>query len=223
MATVYATFANNGTKVTPRAILKVEDRYGKDITKKTQPASQQALDPRFAYMITSILSDNAARTEEFGANSPLKLDRPAAAKTGTTNDFRDNWTVGYTPNLATAVWVGNNDHSAMNNVDGITGAAPIWHDYMEMAHVGIPEHQFVAPAGVTSTKACSADGGLANPWDTTTYDEIFLTDQPLTRKCNSFSNFFTFKPSTSPTPTTEPTPIDEIDQKIKDKIRPIFN
>ncbi|HSX01682.1 MAG TPA: PBP1A family penicillin-binding protein [Candidatus Saccharimonadia bacterium] len=185
LATVYGTFANGGTKVEPRAILKVSDRYGKDLTKNTQPASKQALDPRYAAMITSILSDNNARIEEFGANSPLKLNRPAAAKTGTTNDFRDNWTVGYTPNLVTAVWVGNNDHSAMVNVDGITGAAPIWHDYMEMASAGVPAQNFAVPTGLSSGKVCAADGGLANPWDTNTYDELWPTDQPLTRKCGS--------------------------------------
>ncbi|HEY2004780.1 MAG TPA: PBP1A family penicillin-binding protein, partial [Candidatus Saccharimonadia bacterium] len=133
MATVYATFDNNGVKIEPRSILKVTNRHGQDITKNTQPKPQPALDPRIAYMLTNILSDNSARLPEFPANSPLALDRPAAAKTGTTNDFRDNWTIGYTPQLVTAVWVGNNDHSAMQNVDGITGAAPIWHDYMEGA------------------------------------------------------------------------------------------
>lgn len=204
MATVYATLANNGTKVAPRAVLSVADRYDKDITKKTQPPAQKAVDPRYAYMITSILSDNAARTEEFGANSPLKLNRPAAAKTGTTNDFRDNWTVGYTPNLATAVWVGNNDHSAMTGIDGITGAAPIWHNYMEMALTGVPVQNFTPPAGLTTAKVCSADGGLANPWDSG-YDEIFLSDQPLTRHCSStggnfFNHFFNNPAEPSPTP-----------------------
>jgi membrane carboxypeptidase/penicillin-binding protein len=193
MATVYATFANNGTKVEPRSILKVSDRYGKDLTKPTVKPTQKVLDPRYAYMLTNILSDNNARIEEFGPNSPLKLSRPAAAKTGTTNDFRDNWTVGYTPSLATAVWVGNNDHSAMSNVDGITGAAPIWHDYMEMAHAGTAVQNFVPPAGITAAKVCSGDGGLASPGDTSGYEEVFLADQPLTRRCASAPNADAFK------------------------------
>jgi 1A family penicillin-binding protein len=212
MATVYGTFANGGSKVEPRSILKVSDRYGKEITKPTAKPAQKVLDPRYAYMITNILSDNQARTEEFGANSPLKLSRPAAAKTGTTNDFRDNWTVGYTPNLVTAVWVGNNDHSAMSNVDGITGAAPIWHDYMEMAHAGVAVQPFVAPAGVMAAKVCSADGGLANAWDSG-YDEIFLTDQPQTRHCSTMNGdsmrrlWEQFKNQTQPTPATPDVPV----------------
>ena len=183
MATVYATFANAGTRVNPRSILSVTDRYGKDITKTKSDEPKNVLDPRIAYMITNILSDNAARTPEFGPNSPLKLSRPAAAKTGTTNDFRDNWTVGYTPSLATAVWVGNNDHSAMSGVDGITGAAPIWHDYMERALIGTPVEQFIAPVGITMAAVC-ADGGLANPWDAVT-TEAFLTEAMPTKRCNS--------------------------------------
>jgi 1A family penicillin-binding protein len=185
MATVYGTFANGGTKVLPHAILKVSDRHGKDITKpddtKPQPG---ALDPRIAYMITNILSDDSSRQPEFPANGPLHLSRPAAAKTGTTNDFRDNWTVGYTPQIVTAVWVGNNDHTAMENVDGITGAAPIWHDYMEAANADLPVQNFTVPAGVTIAKVCAGDGGLANPWDSGT-DEVFLSGS-LPQPCRSF-------------------------------------
>jgi membrane peptidoglycan carboxypeptidase len=184
MATVYATFANGGTKTPPRSILKVTDRLGKDITKHRTAPSQLALDPRIAYMISHILSDNAARQPEFPFNSPLHLSRPAAAKTGTTNDFRDNWTVGYTPQLATAVWVGNNDHSAMENVDGITGAAPIWHDYMEGALAGKPVLGFTAPSGVTTVRVCFADGGLANPWDPS-YEEVFISNALPSRPCSS--------------------------------------
>jgi 1A family penicillin-binding protein len=184
MATVYANFANGGNRVTPNAILSITDRHGADINKFTTPDPVHVLDNRLGYMITNILSDNNARTEEFGANSPLKLSRPAAAKTGTTNDFRDNWTVGYTPQVVTAVWVGNNDHSPMNNVDGITGAAPIWHDYMEAANAGLPVRDFTAPAGITMARVCNADGGLANPWDPGT-DEAFLSDAVPTKRCSS--------------------------------------
>jgi 1A family penicillin-binding protein len=187
MATVYATFANGGTKVLPRAILSVTDRHGKDITKGTPPAPQRVLDPRIAYMVTSILSDDSSRQPEFPAHGPLTLSgRPVAAKTGTTNDFRDNWTVGFTPQIATAVWVGNNDHTPMNNVDGITGAAPIWHDYMEAALADLPVANFTPPAGISVAKVCSADGGLANPWDASV-DEVFLAEAMPTKHCASFN------------------------------------
>ena len=80
--------------------------------------------------MTSILSDNQARAPAFGASSPLSLPFPAAAKTGTTNDFRDNWTLGYTPDLAVGVWIGNADYSVMNNTTGLSGAAPVWNRVM---------------------------------------------------------------------------------------------
>ncbi len=194
MATVYGTIANGGVKIEPRSILQVADRYGKDITKPNESKPQAVLDPRIAYMITNIISDDKSRQPEFPANGPLTLaGRPVAAKTGTTNDFRDNWTVGYTPQLVTAVWVGNNDHTPMNNVDGITGAAPIWHDYMEGALAGEPVMNFIPPAGVTAVSVCKSDGGLANPWDSA-YTEIFMSDAVPTKHCAGGA------PKPSPTP-----------------------
>ena len=94
--------------------------------------------PQVAYLISDILSDDAARMPAFGAGGPLQLSRPAAAKTGTTTDFRDNWTLGYTPQLAVGVWVGNADNEPMVRTSGVTGAAPIWHDFMEAALAGQP-------------------------------------------------------------------------------------
>lgn len=193
MAAVYGTFANNGVRVTPQAITKVDDRMGQDITKTAAHNPATVLDPRIAYMITNILADDTARQPEFPANGPLKLSRPAAAKTGTTNDFRDNWTVGYTPQMVTAVWVGNNDHTAMQNVDGITGAAPIWHDYMEGAHGGLPVENFTVPAGLTIASICS-DGGLADGF-TTGLTEVFMSDALPANHCHQ---------PASPSPTPAP-------------------
>jgi 1A family penicillin-binding protein len=202
MATVYATFDNNGVKIEPRSILQVADRYGKDITKPDQQTPKTVIDPRIAYMITSIISDDKSRQPEFPANGPLTLSgRPAAAKTGTTNDFRDNWTVGYTPQLVTAVWVGNNDHSPMSNVDGITGAAPIWHDYMEGALAGEPAIAFTPPAGITAASVCASNGGLANPGDTSAYTEIFMSEALPTKHCSNPA------PTPPPTPTPDTTPV----------------
>jgi 1A family penicillin-binding protein len=208
MATVYGTFANNGLRVEPRAILSVTDRYGQDITKPTATKPQAAIDPRIAYMITNILSDDFARQPEFPLGTALKLSRPAAAKTGTTNDFRDNWTVGYTPQLVTAVWVGNNDHTAMQGIDGMTGAAPIWHDYMEGALSDTPVENFAVPSGITTAKVCPSNGGLADPWDFTATDEVFMSDAMPTKRCNSVLNVFQFQstPSVPSTPPNAPTP-----------------
>ena len=194
MATAYATFANGGVRVEPRAIQRVSDRVGNDITKAHPAVGTPVLDPRIAYMITHILSDDASRQPEFPANGPLRLSRPAAAKTGTTNDFRDNWTVGYTPQIATAVWVGNNDNSPMQNIDGITGAAPIWHDYMESALANLPVENFAMPSGMTAAAVC-ADGGLADGF-TTGIIEVFASDNlPKTRCARRL-------PEASPSPAT---------------------
>jgi membrane carboxypeptidase/penicillin-binding protein PbpC len=118
------------------------------------------IDPRVAFLITDILSDNEARIPSFGPASPLKIGRPAAAKTGTTTDFRDNWTVGYTPNLVVGVWVGNADNSRMIEVSGITGAGPIWHEFMRRVLVGQPELEFPVPTGLERAKVCATSGLL---------------------------------------------------------------
>ena len=100
-----------------------------------------------------------ARASTFGEGSPLQLSRPAAAKTGTTTDWRDNWTVGYTPELVVGVWAGNADNQPMHHVSGVTGAAPIWHDVMEELLKGRPVREFRMPAGLVRVPVC-ADSGL---------------------------------------------------------------
>ena len=131
LTAAYATLANQGRYVAPVAILRVVDGQGRVLEEYEGPRPQPALDPRAAYLITDVLSDNEARTPAFGADSPLRLSRPAAAKTGTTSDWRDAWTVGYTPYRAVGVWVGNSDNRPMRELPGLRGAAPIWHDFME--------------------------------------------------------------------------------------------
>lgn len=129
----FATLANGGQYIAPTPVLAVRDSLGRpvDLPGLIAPAPIQAVSPAAAFLVTDILSDNAARTPMFGAASPLKLSKPAAAKTGTTTDYRDNWTVGYTRHLVTGVWAGNSDGHPMKNTTGLTGAAPIWHDFME--------------------------------------------------------------------------------------------
>jgi membrane peptidoglycan carboxypeptidase len=137
LTNAYGTLANGGRYVPPVALLEVRAADGKILEKfdaaRTRAASAQnpALSPQQAYVITDILSDNEARTPLYGPNSALRLSRPAAAKTGTTNDYKDSWTLGYSPDLVTGVWVGNNDGLAMSQVAGARGAGPIWHNFME--------------------------------------------------------------------------------------------
>jgi 1A family penicillin-binding protein len=161
LTAAYGAFANGGRKLEPVAITRITDHQGQVIfqSPKNLNPGGQILDPRTAYLITSILSDNYARRSTFGAGSPLNLTRPAAAKTGTTQDWRDNWTVGYTPDLVVGVWAGNADNEPMRHISGVTGAAPIWHDLMEELHKTIPVHDFAQPDGFIEKTIC-ADNGL---------------------------------------------------------------
>ncbi|MCB0226046.1 MAG: hypothetical protein KDI02_20325, partial [Anaerolineae bacterium] len=118
------------------------------------------MDARTAYLITDILSDNYARRSTFGAGSPLRLDRPAAAKTGTTQDWRDNWTVGYTPEMVVGVWVGNADNEPMRHVSGVTGAAPIWRDVTQQLLKTHPAREFPQPPGLIEETVCALNGLL---------------------------------------------------------------
>ncbi len=161
LTAAYGAFANGGRRLEPVAITRITDHAGRviyELPRNLNPGPP-VLDERTAYLITDILSDNYARRSTFGEGSPLRLSRPAAAKTGTTQDWRDNWTVGFTPDLMTGVWVGNADNEPMRHVSGVTGAAPIWRDLMEELHKGRPVRDFPRPNGLVERTVC-ADNGL---------------------------------------------------------------
>lgn len=153
-AAAFGVFANEGLRVPTAAVLKVEDARGKVLEEWKQPEGTRVLDVQFARQITDVLSDNEARAYVFGTRNALTLPgRAAAAKTGTTNDFRDAWTVGYTPSLVAAVWTGNNDHSEMRRgADGSKIAAPIWQQFMAAALQGTPAEGFRGPEPVRTGK-----------------------------------------------------------------------
>ncbi|MFA5211577.1 MAG: PBP1A family penicillin-binding protein [Patescibacteria group bacterium] len=140
----YSAFANNGINYKPVSILQVEDKDGKILSKWKKEKGNQAIEPDIANLISSVLSDDSARSYIFGSNGSLTLkDRPVAAKTGTTNSYVDGWTVGYTPSLVTGVWVGNTNNSPMNkNYGGGTVAAPIWNKFMTEALKNTPIENF---------------------------------------------------------------------------------
>ena len=110
----------------------------------------------------------------FGAQSALDIDRPAAAKTGTTSDWRDNWTIGYSPDRVVGVWVGNADGQPMEAISGVSGAGPLWHDVMLAAHRGLPARQFTRPAGIVELTICAEGGLLPTPSCPATRRERFL-------------------------------------------------
>jgi penicillin-binding protein 1C len=136
MTTAFGVFANQGYRIDPHPILKITDRTGKVIEEYKPPKSaifgKKVLPSEVTFIISDILADNIARTPAFGSNSELRIpNRHVSVKTGTTNDYRDNWTIGYTPSVLVAVWVGNNDNSPMSGIaSGVTGASPIWNDLM---------------------------------------------------------------------------------------------
>ncbi len=186
MATAFAALANGGYAVQPVAIKRVEDSTGRVLLASSPPQGKgdPALDPRVAYLITDILSDDTARIPSFGEESVLKLDRPAAVKTGTTTDFRDNWTVGYTPDLVVGVWTGNADNEPMRDISGVDGAAPIWHDFMEMALRGRPARQFPRPDGLVEVEVCALSGLLPGPDCPHRVSELFLAGSEPTERCH---------------------------------------
>lgn len=169
----YSVFANKGQNVGRATVLKVVDPDNRVLYER-KPQPRQVLDEGVAFIISDILGDNAARTPGFGASSPLNFPRPAAVKTGTTNNYKDNWTVGYTPNLVVGVWVGNSNGDPMRGISGAQGAAPIWNATMQRLLVGMPTERFTPPPNVYRGCACvRAMGGSVQ--------EYFLRSAPGTK------------------------------------------
>jgi 1A family penicillin-binding protein len=204
MALAYSAFANGGLKVDPVAVLQVNDAQGNTLYEQTPQSGERVLDARVAYLITSILSDNKARAPAFSEYSMLRLNRPAAAKTGTTTDWRDNWTIGYTPELVTGVWVGNADNKPMERVSGITGAGPIWHDFMQEALKGKPVQDFTRPDGLIDLDVCATSGLLPTAYCPYTKREVFIAGTQPTQPDNLYQpikiDVVTGQPATSDTP-----------------------
>ncbi len=151
----YTAFAQEGMWHPSRAILKVTDRDGKVLEDHTgEDTAKKAFEPEIARLITNIMSDNNLRAYIFGAKNHLTLaDRPVAAKTGTTNNNKDAWTIGFTPSLVAGVWVGNSKGGFMKaGADGSIVAAPIWNEFMTKSLAGTPAETFTDPQPVTTGK-----------------------------------------------------------------------
>ncbi|MDD2766465.1 MAG: transglycosylase domain-containing protein [Candidatus Moranbacteria bacterium] len=147
MASAFSVFSQEGMRHPLKSILKIVDKNNEEYVRIKDTESTRVLETDIAQKINSILSDNTSRTPIFGARSPLAFPSgvSVAAKTGTTQNFRDAWTVGYTPSIAVAVWAGNNDNHPMKaGADGIFVAAPIWRQFMNIALIHFPETGFTA-------------------------------------------------------------------------------
>jgi penicillin-binding protein 1C len=163
LARAYAIFPRLGRSLELRTLLSDPETDGAEL-----------LDPRAAWLITSILSDPVARAEQFGTDGPLSFEFPVAAKTGTTRNSRDNWTMGYTQDRIVGVWVGNADNTPMRGTSGVTGAGPIFHDVMVAATAGRPHATFLRPDGITERTICKLSGKLPTSLCPSVIQEYFV-------------------------------------------------
>ena len=220
MATAASTLATLGVRHREAPILNIKDGLGKDVfTYDPAKNEYRAVDPGVAFIIASIMSDDRNRCMSFGCHGDLTLaGRHVAAKTGTTNDFKDNWTVGFTPSLATAVWVGNPDNKPLShNSTGIVGAAPIWHKFMTQALAGTPDQWYPVPTGLHQVGQDFFLPGtenlpktLAQPWPQcklpAKYNPYSLTYSQITVDgVYCIVNAPPPPPTPAPTPTPSPT------------------
>lgn len=161
-AHAYAAFANDGVQVPVAPILRVESSDGQVLTEWKQSAGTQVVEKQTARLLSDVLTDNSARTYIFGAKNSLTLpDRPVAAKTGTTNGYNDAWTVGYTPNVVTVVWVGNTKNTPMKQgADGSIVAAPVWQTYMKEVTKSLAKESFIKPGAPSARNLALLGGAL---------------------------------------------------------------
>ena len=164
LTAAYSAFANGGFRVEPISILKVTDRNGKVLEEQKPTLEKKVLRSEEAFLISHILSDNSARLITFGERSALVVPgKTVAVKTGTTNDKKDNWTVGWTPQIVVGVWVGNNNNTSMKQiVSGVSGAAPIWRRIIQYALKDKPNIDFSVPEGIVTAEVDTVSGYRAH-------------------------------------------------------------
>src|SRR2546428_704854 len=170
-----AAVGARGVLPEPSAIARVRDASGRILFDRAPAAPRRVLSAEHAYLVTDILSDPDARIPGFGGVTPFEVPFPAAVKTGTSTGFRDTWTVGFTPNIAIGVWVGNADGAPMQSLAGVDGAGPIWRDAMMAASLSRPMSPFVRPAGIVDATVCAPTGLLPGPDCASPTSEIFAS------------------------------------------------
>ncbi len=211
MAKAYSAFANQGKVTDINPILEIENYKGEQLYVNTcalagrNCRSKQVLSPLTAYMISDVLSDNRARTPAFGPLSSLYIpEHQVAVKTGTTNNLRDNWTIGYTQDKLVSIWVGNNDNTPMSYVaSGVTGASPIWSTVMnDIVAASDTQLTFDIPSGMEKVAICVQTGTLACQGCPTVREEYFPTGAAPTIRCSPEQ----FSPKPPIANQSEPTP-----------------
>jgi 1A family penicillin-binding protein len=208
MTQAYAMLAHGGQKNNPVGVIEIREKDG-SVSFEHTPENEKVLDERVAFQISSILSDKRARSEEFGGS--LDTRYTAAVKTGTTDDYRDAWTLGYTPEVAVGVWIGNNDNKTMDRVAGSLGAAPIWKNLITRVMEGQGNPEFIQPTGLVELTVCGHNGLISRNATSSAVKEYFVQGTQPTRNCNSSRVNTAVNPSTPPqaTPTVQVTIIEQ--------------
>ena len=210
LAAAYSIF-DDGYALAPRALQRVEasapaTSQTTTLFQLAPPPFSQVLSPQAAYLITDILADDLARAPAFGRGSVLDLPFPAAVKTGTTTDWRDNWAVGYSTQRIVGVWIGNADNTPMQNVSGVDGAGPLWQDLMHLSHRH-PPPPFTRPPGLVEVTLCAPSGLLPSPACPRLRQELFLEGTQPTQIDTQFQQItldrFTGLPADANTPASQ--------------------
>ena len=197
MTYAYSVFANQGQMVgepvaanrlkpgfrilDPVSILRIEDSQGQVVYEHEEPLRTEVLRPQLAYLVTDVLSDSRARTLTFSPESAIQMGPNVAVKTGTTTDYRDAWTIGYTSRLVVGVWVGNSSNVEMENMPGSRGAGPIWRGVMEWLVQRVPASKFVQPDGLVRVEVDATSGLLPTKYSPRTVRELFIEGNAPTR------------------------------------------
>jgi membrane peptidoglycan carboxypeptidase len=215
MAELYATLANNGLKIPLVAVTRIVDAEGNVIEDYRVPQGEQVIDARAAYMVTNILSDPSAKLFTYGPNTPLVLHVnddpkgpvwPSASKTGTTDNYRDTWTDGYTPDLAIVVWVGNADGHPMNQTLSTLTAAKIWPASMKMSfdHFHLQPQEFVRPEGLVERQVCGDT--RMRPGAPRCWNDLFFSETAPRQTIQAGPRPTVVAPTLQPTAAPSPAP-----------------
>jgi 1A family penicillin-binding protein len=209
MVHAYSSFANKGIIKPLKLYTEIANKKGENIY-KSDGMEERVWTENVAYLISNILSDKASRAEAFG--NALNISKIAAVKTGTTNDYKDAWTIGYTPDLVVGVWVGNNDNTPMDQVAGSLGAAPIWRDLMEKFSEGAQDKAFEKPSGISELLVCRSNGLRAKSATGSAYLEYFILGTEPVRECRD-----------EPKPTDQPDDNKDEEERLKELLERVKN
>jgi len=183
LVAAYSALARGGRTLPLRVVRAAITPEGQRLAQPDR-VSKRVFGRRVTHLISHMLADGKARLPAFGRNTVLDVGFEAAVKTGTSKDFRDNWTVGYTPQVTVGVWVGNFDGASMENVSGISGAGPLWAEVMVAAMRGQTEARFDRPGGLVTRRVCPLSGALAGPHCSASLEEHFIAETAPSRTCS---------------------------------------